>query len=123
MCYDGALVMPSSYAVMNEEEMTYVEGGGSITINRTTINRAFASIWTAILGVSTLAWLADKSAKVIASKIAGAAFKIGKALLKLSGIGGFALQAAAFAVAGVVAACALTIGIVYATNTTMRIAW
>lgn len=28
MCYDGALVMPSSYAVMDEEEMTYVEGGG-----------------------------------------------------------------------------------------------
>lgn len=27
MCYDGALVMPSNYAVMNEEEMTYVEGG------------------------------------------------------------------------------------------------
>ena len=28
MTYNGALVMPSSYAVMNEEEMTYVEGGG-----------------------------------------------------------------------------------------------
>lgn len=27
MCYDGALVMPSSYAVMDEDEMTYVEGG------------------------------------------------------------------------------------------------
>ena len=27
MTYDGALVMPSSYAVMNEEEMCYVEGG------------------------------------------------------------------------------------------------
>lgn len=27
MCYDGALVMPSSYAVMNQDEMTYVEGG------------------------------------------------------------------------------------------------
>lgn len=27
MCYDGALVMPSRYAVMNEDEMTYVEGG------------------------------------------------------------------------------------------------
>jgi len=25
-CYDGALVMPESYAVMNAEEMTYVEG-------------------------------------------------------------------------------------------------
>ena len=27
MCYDGVLVMPSNYAVMDEEEMTYVEGG------------------------------------------------------------------------------------------------
>lgn len=27
MCYDGALIMPSSYAMMNEEEMTYVDGG------------------------------------------------------------------------------------------------
>lgn len=27
MCYDGALVMPSSYAMMDEEEMMYVEGG------------------------------------------------------------------------------------------------
>ncbi len=25
--YDGALIMPNSYAVMNEEEMSYVEGG------------------------------------------------------------------------------------------------
>ena len=27
MTYDGLLVMPSSYAVMDEEEMMYVEGG------------------------------------------------------------------------------------------------
>lgn len=27
MCYDGALVMPKSYALMNEDEMTYVDGG------------------------------------------------------------------------------------------------
>lgn len=32
MCYDGALVMPSSYAVMNEDEMTYVEGGKAFKI-------------------------------------------------------------------------------------------
>ena len=30
MCYDGALVMPSNYAVMDEEEMMYTEGGISI---------------------------------------------------------------------------------------------
>jgi len=28
--YDGALVMPKGHAVMNEEEMTYVEGGIAI---------------------------------------------------------------------------------------------
>lgn len=28
MCYDGALVMPKSYAVMDQDEMCYVEGGG-----------------------------------------------------------------------------------------------
>ena len=34
MTYDGALVMPSSYAVMNEEEMIYVEGGShNVTLN------------------------------------------------------------------------------------------
>lgn len=26
MCYNGALVMPSSYAMMDEEEMMYVKG-------------------------------------------------------------------------------------------------
>ncbi|MDO5150535.1 MAG: hypothetical protein Q4D76_14285 [Oscillospiraceae bacterium] len=30
ICYDGALVMPKNYAVVNEEEMTYVEGGISV---------------------------------------------------------------------------------------------
>ena len=28
MCYDGTLVMPSSYALMDEDEMSYIEGGG-----------------------------------------------------------------------------------------------
>jgi hypothetical protein len=27
MCYDGTLVMPSNCVVMDEEEMTYVDGG------------------------------------------------------------------------------------------------
>lgn len=30
LCYDGALALPSSYAVMDEEEMTYLEGGKEI---------------------------------------------------------------------------------------------
>ena len=31
MSYDGTLVMPSSYALMDEEEMMYVEGGKIVT--------------------------------------------------------------------------------------------
>lgn len=27
MCYDGALVLPNNYAMMSDDEMTYVEGG------------------------------------------------------------------------------------------------
>lgn len=27
MCYDGALVMPKNYAVVSEDEMTYIDGG------------------------------------------------------------------------------------------------
>ena len=30
MTYDGVLTMPSSYAVMDEQEMTYVEGGDNV---------------------------------------------------------------------------------------------
>ena len=33
MCYDGALVLPSSYAVMNENEMNYVDGGMNMKTN------------------------------------------------------------------------------------------
>lgn len=32
ICYDGALVMPSNYAVMDEEKMTYTEGGAYLNI-------------------------------------------------------------------------------------------
>lgn len=32
ICYDGALVMPSSYAMMEEKEMSYVEGGVSVSL-------------------------------------------------------------------------------------------
>lgn len=44
MCYDGALVIPSNYAVMSEDEMTYVEGGASfsIKVNSVTVNRIAA---------------------------------------------------------------------------------
>jgi len=40
LCYDGALVMPSNYAIMDEEEMTYVEGGGvELTVKKSYLDK------------------------------------------------------------------------------------
>lgn len=55
MCYDGALVMPSSYAVMEQEEMTYVEGGVSLKVKKSYLNKntclSVASKYTAKTGL------------------------------------------------------------------------
>ncbi len=39
MCYNGTLVLPSSYAVMSEDEMTYVEGGVSLPMKSGYLNK------------------------------------------------------------------------------------
>lgn len=58
MCYDGTLVMPSSYAVMDEEEMTYVEGGFSDYIFRNNLKGAYQSCKAAsqALKMGGLSW-------------------------------------------------------------------
>lgn len=43
-CYDGALVMPESYAVINAEEMTYVEGGENIGMTRAYLKKSYCEI-------------------------------------------------------------------------------
>jgi len=63
MCYDGALVMPSSYAVMDEEEMTYVEGGALVTTEAIMLAIALCGVtysgakavgeWVGNMGVTT----------------------------------------------------------------------
>ena len=50
MCYDGTLVLPSSYAVMDEEEMSYLEGGGTAVVYGTASQ--IRSRLTAIIGAS-----------------------------------------------------------------------
>ena len=50
MCYDGTLVMPSSYAMMDEDEMSYVEGGGSSVVYGTANN--IRSRLTTVIGSS-----------------------------------------------------------------------
>lgn len=44
MCYDGALVMPSNYVVMDEDEMIYVEGGASKFFSKSQCKQGLATI-------------------------------------------------------------------------------
>lgn len=60
MCYDGALVLPSSYAVMDEEEMYYTEGGRVVTINRKTIRSAFAMVFGVVSTCMSVRGIAKK---------------------------------------------------------------
>ncbi len=56
MCYEGALSLPSSYAVMKEEEMTYVEAGGLATVRSTALdirNRLTRVIGLSLVGTGT----------------------------------------------------------------------
>lgn len=67
MCYDGTLVMPSSYAVMSEDEMTYVEGGGAYKFQ---MSRDTAAKWIDVAAIVILAGLsASATVGQIASKI------------------------------------------------------
>ena len=79
MCYDGALVMPSSYAVMDEEEMMYVEGGMKasakwwgirITLNSTETNYVSMGLNTATYIYSTALGILNGVAGALAGAIA-----------------------------------------------------
>ncbi len=91
MCYDGTLIMPNSYVVMQEEEMSYVDGGIYFS-NRTlcTIGKAvfysaaYNPIGTVLVGLGVYkaygmlcAGVAKIAAKIGAfSKVLGVAFAI-----------------------------------------------
>ena len=74
MCYDGTLVMPSSYVLMDEEEMMYVEGGiaipnwvvsGAVNVG---ICVALGGVGTALTG-SAIKTLEKASARVFCTAL------------------------------------------------------
>lgn len=50
MCCAGALEMPSKYAVMDEDEMIYVEGGIAIAVSKGLLNKNECSKLGAVYG-------------------------------------------------------------------------
>ncbi|MEY8425828.1 hypothetical protein AALB52_24770 [Lachnospiraceae bacterium 38-14] len=97
MCYDGALVMPSSYAVMSEDEMTYVEGGMSGRTRTREDRVCVASFIAAATGA--LAKLSFKAFKMLAKTACSA-------VLAFFGCIGTAALIAATAYEGVLASIA-----------------
>lgn len=85
MCYDGALVMPSSYAVMSEEEMTYVEGGDAKKLKNNLVG-----LWNRTQGIR----IAFKTAGIQLATIkaaaqytfAAAVTKFGPVVLKIAAV-------------------------------------
>lgn len=55
MTYDGTLVMPSNFVVMNDTEMTYLEGGKVVTVTGQAsklknIAAGFMTAWASLTG-------------------------------------------------------------------------
>lgn len=67
MCYDGALVMPSGYAVMSDDEMMYVEGGWSLSakVNKTKRGIPRGVYITLTATVAEMAWITAAGAAFI----------------------------------------------------------
>lgn len=89
MCYDGALVMPSNYVVMNEEEMTYVEGGGTVKLkikNNSFIIGALAAIGGSLTTGKCIAVLGTMGVAI------AAAIELGTAGLRTLYAGAFLLS-------------------------------
>lgn len=75
MCYAGALAMPSNYALMNEEEMTYVEGGRTSKVYMASEAISYLSNQAKLCTVETLGGvvIAGAAAVTIVAGMAGAA--------------------------------------------------
>lgn len=80
MCYQGTLAMPKSYAVMDQDEMMYVEGG------------AYISKTNCINGLAA-AGITSPSIAIAGCVAAIAAKKFVKAALKFGGVAGWVASA------------------------------
>lgn len=102
MCYDGALVMPSNYVEMNEDEMTYTEGGAWYISNRG-IKNVLAACALNPIGTTLISIGISKAVAALSAKWT-------LFLTKLGSVGGFIGAAAGFALGALTAtSCAKTV--------------
>ncbi len=89
MCYEGAFLMPSNYAIMDEEEMTYVEGGGTKSFSsRKAAAAEYATVGTRIQVASVLG---GAGIAVLCTLIGGSAGIPGAVIGAILGVAGGAV--------------------------------
>jgi hypothetical protein len=111
MCYNEAIVMPSNYVVMNNEEMEYIDGGGNLSLqirSNSFIIHALSAIGGALTVAKVGAVLAGLGIAI------ATAIELGTAGLGTAGLG--TLYAGAFLIAWggvipIIAGAAVTYGI------------
>ncbi|MBA4688318.1 MAG: hypothetical protein H2184_14265 [Candidatus Galacturonibacter soehngenii] len=76
MTYDGTMVMPSGCTLMNEEEMTYLEGGGTIKViaSKETVKKICLDGVALISTAISAAFTGPVLAKLVAGKLASIVF-------------------------------------------------
>ncbi|MFM1514736.1 hypothetical protein [Helcococcus ovis] len=112
------LVLPQNYVEIEQEEMEYLDGGWSITVNRKTINQALA--W-ARGGWSFLKTINKMSKGQLAKYFISNSLALAKGILAKGTLGSWAVASLGFALSGVLVAVAGTLAIVYATDTSFTI--
>ena len=87
MSYDGVLVMTSDYVVMEQEEMTYVDGGGKVKVNLNITftdnlcKAAYSAGVSSVIGVITGAVSAALGATLIGSLAIGFVVGVASSIL------------------------------------------
>ena len=84
MCYDGALVMPSNYAVMSEDEMMYVDGG--FKAKSSTVAKVIDVSITVILALAGIASGVSMIGEILRRNSKGAIMVLTSKALKYAGI-------------------------------------
>lgn len=81
MKYNSELIMPSNFSLMDEEEMTYIDGGYKFSMSRTTAGRVIdVAAIIATAGLSSSAKIGTIAAKIGWTKLKASTKK---AMIKL----------------------------------------
>lgn len=114
------LTLPMNYVELEQDEMMYLDGGWSVTINRTTITAAFISAKSAY---NTFNKINKLTKNQLASTIVKCGVSFAKGVLAAANFGSFLLVSLGAALAGVILATAGTIAAIWATNSSVTLSF